>query len=92
MMASSSSFGMSGDNSNTGMGMNLNMHVNTGTNPVCEAAISAGRQHYAARRYKPALEQFTRVCRSSGGDAFCQLSRKHEDAEDEEEDDEEEEV
>ncbi|KEY73722.1 hypothetical protein S7711_06298 [Stachybotrys chartarum IBT 7711] len=64
MMASSSSFGMGGDNSNTSMGMNLNMHVNTGTNPVCEAAIGAGRQHYAARRYKPALEQFTRAMRA----------------------------
>ncbi|KOS21686.1 hypothetical protein ESCO_002276 [Escovopsis weberi] len=28
-----------------------------------EAAIEAGRQHYAARRYKPALEQFTRAMR-----------------------------
>ena len=26
-----------------------------------EAAINAGRQHYSAKRYKAALEQFTRV-------------------------------
>jgi hypothetical protein len=26
-----------------------------------EAAIAAGRQHYGAKRFKPALEQFTRV-------------------------------
>lgn len=31
--------------------------------PTAEAAIQAGRQHYEAKRYKPALEQFTRVRR-----------------------------
>lgn len=35
--------------------------MSAGQTSAAETAIQAGRQHYTAKRYKPALEQFTRV-------------------------------
>jgi hypothetical protein len=44
--------------------------MSTERDPIAEALIEDGRLHYSAKRYKQALECFTRVRTYIGADRF----------------------